>query len=412
MKNLSYVDFEVAYEKCLELVVPTQKTEIIYILDSIGRVCSKDIICTKNLPSFNSSAMDGFACKISDAGKSLKIVDTIFAGDKKAFEELKDNECYKIMTGAKVPQCVETIVQIERCKDITKNSVQVPSNLVQNSNIKFKAEEYKTGDILIKIGEKISSSHIALLASQGITNIEVFCKLQIAVISTGNELVEPWQKAKKDEIYNSNAFALIALLKENSFEASYCGVISDNFEKSVEFLKELQKFDLILTSGGVSMGDADFIASAFLKCGLKVAYHGVNLKPGKAMMIGTLNQSLVVSLPGNPLAALINAYIFLLPMLKKCQGELKYFHDFIVCINQKSFNVKEKRVEAVLGKVENGKFLVTMNNKYGSGMISAIYKSNALMLSNGNNSDIKEDNDIKVLEFNGNFVEKNINFLN
>jgi len=411
-KNLKYLDFKEAYEISLELVKPTKKTEIIYLMNSLGRVLSKDILCIKNLPSFNNSAMDGFAIKYSDIGKTLHIKDTIFAGDKKNLEALEQNECYKIMTGAKTPDNIDTIVPFEFCENITNNSVTIPKNIKKGANLRLKGEELKVGEIIIQKGEKISFSHIALLASQGITQIEVFRKLKVAILSTGNELKEPWEKASDEEIYNCNAFAIISQLKKQDFESFYCGVIPDNLGKSIEFIKNLSDFDLIITSGGISMGDADFVAQAFLKCGLDIAYHGVNLKPGKAMMMGTLNNSLVISLPGNPLAAMINCFLFVIPMLKKFQGEIAFYHDFTLALNKKEFNVKENRTEAVLGKTINGKFVVTKDNKYGSAMISAIYESNSFVVFSGHNANIKSGNSIKVLEFGGKFIQDKTDFVN
>ena len=411
-KSLNYVDFDIACKSSLELCKSIEKSELISSLDSLGRVLYKDIICVKNLPSFDNSAMDGYAIKLEDSGKTLKVVDTIFAGDKKDFPQLKSGECYKIMTGAKVPKQIEAIVPLELCVENIQDSVAICENIKKGSNIRLKGEEQKNGSILLKKGEKITSSHIAMLVSQGIMAIEVYRKIQIAIISSGNELKEPWEIASEDEIYNINAFFLSSFLKEQGFSTIYCGVIPDDFEKTVSFIQSLKDFDVIITSGGISMGDADFLANAFLECGLNIAYHGVNIKPGKAMMAGNMGKTLVVALPGNPLANSINAYIFLLPTLKKLQGETAIYHDFVECKNQKNFKVKEKRVESVLGKITNGAFEVTRNNKYGSGMISAIYESNALMLSNGNSNEIKEKEIIKVLEFNGKFTEKKVNFLN
>lgn len=414
-KRLNYVDFSEACKSSLELCSSieksVEKSEIISSLDSLGRVLYKDIVCIKNLPSFDNSAMDGFACRIEDLGKFLKIKDSIFAGDKKELEELKSGECYKIMTGAKVPKNVDLIAPFEICETL-EDSVKIPENIKIGSNIRLKGEEQKKGSTLLKKGEKITSSHIAMLASQGIMAIEVYRKIQIAIISSGNELKEPWEMANEDEIYNINAFFLKSFLQEHHFSSNYCGVVPDDFSKSVDFIESLKDFDVIITSGGISMGDADFLANAFLECGLKIAYHGVNIKPGRAMMTGIMGKSLVVALPGNPLASIINAYIFLLPLLKKLQGETNIYHDFIECKNKKSFKVKEQRVEAILGRVTNGVFEVTRDNKYGSAMISAIYESNALMLSSGAKSEIQESEFIKVLEFNKKFVGEKINFLN
>ena len=254
-EKLNYLDFKEAVEKSLNLAVPTVFSEIIPISNALGRVIAKDIICVKNLPSFNNSAMDGFAFKFSDAGKTLNISKVIFAGDKgeKVKESLLNNECYKIMTGAKVPSDVDTIVPIENCFDLTSSSVKIPADIKKGSNLRLKGEEQKEGNVLFKKGEEINSSHIALLASQGLVMIEVFKKISLAVLSTGNEIKEPWENADEEEIYNCNSFALISQLKEKGFDATYCGVIPDSLEESKQYIKALKNYDVIITSGGISM---------------------------------------------------------------------------------------------------------------------------------------------------------------
>lgn len=412
-KSLNYVDFDLAYNLGLKLCeeIKRKDSENIAILDSLGRVLSKDVVCIKNLPSFNNSAMDGYAIKLEDLKKSLKIDDTIFAGDKKEFKEPKNGHCYKIMTGAKVPSFVDIVIPYELC-EVSKDEVRFTKELKKGSNIRLKGEEHKIGEVLLKKGEKIDSSLISLLVSQGVKKIEVYKKLNIAIISSGNELKEPWEEANEDEIYNINSFFIKSLLDENNFVSTYLGVVPDSLEKSIEFIKKLENYDVIITSGGISMGDADFLAKAFTDCGLEVLFHGVNLKPGRAMMLGKLNNSLVLALPGNPLANAINSHIFLLPILKKLQGESRFNHDFIECKNSRDFKVKEDRVEAVLGFVEHGIFQATKDNKYGSAMIGLLSNSNAIALSSGKNNTIKESEILKILPFAKKYIENRVDFLN
>lgn len=411
MKKLNYLDFEVAFEKSLEIVTPKITTENIFINEALGRVLSQDVVCKKNLPAFNNSAMDGFAIKSSDAGKTLKINKTIFAGDK-VEASLNQNECYKIMTGAKVPNDVDTIVPIENCFDVTQNSVKIPENLKKGANLRLEGEEQKVGEIILKKGEKLTASKIAILASQGIVVVEVYKKISIAILSTGNELKEPWQEASNDEIYNCNSLLIVSLLKEKDFEATYCGVIPDDLEKSTNFIKDLKSYDVVITTGGISMGDADFMAQAFLNNGLEVAYHGVNIKPGRAMMTGVMNETLVICLPGNPIAASLNTYLFVYPMLKKLQGETAFYHNYIKASNKTKFKTKQGRVEAVLGSIETGEFLVTKENIYGSGMITVLALSSAILVSSGKSLEILENQEIKIVEFNGRFLDKKVDFLN
>lgn len=413
-EKLNYLDFEIARQKSLDLVNQTTFKEIIPISEAIGRVLSKDVICVKNLPAFNNSAMDGFAIKFSDAGKTLSINKVIFAGDKgvKVEPSLKENECYKIMTGAKVPFDADTIIPIENCFDVTQNSVRIPLEIKKGANLRLKGEEQKEGGVILKRGEKITSSFITLLASQGLVMVEVYKKISIAVLSTGNEIKEPWEQSDDEEIYNCNSYALISLLKEKNFDATYCGVIPDNLEESKAFIKNLKNYNVIISTGGISMGDADFVGEAFLQNGLDIAFHGVNIKPGRPIMMGKMQNTVVICLPGNPLTAMVNIYLFTLPMLKKLQGEISINHGFVKGINQKEFKTKKGRVNVVLGRVQNGEFFVTRDNKYGSGMITVLYESNAILVTNEQTSNINQNQEVKLLEFNGKFFEEKVDILN
>jgi molybdopterin molybdotransferase len=413
-EKLNFLDFKEAVEKSLTLSIPTVFTEIVSISDAIGRILSKDVICVKNLPSFNNSAMDGFAVKFSDAGKTLNINKVIFAGDKgdKVKESLWDNECYKIMTGAKVPSDVDTIIPIENCFDVTDKTVKIPFDIKKGANLRLKGEEQKEGNVLFKKGEEINSSHITLLASQGLVMVEVFKKISIAVLSTGNEIKEPWEEADEEEIYNCNSFALISQLKEKGFDATYCGVIPDNLEESKQYIKNLKNYDVIITTGGISMGDADFVGEAFLQNGLQTAFHGVNIKPGRPIMMGKMDKSIVICLPGNPLTAMVNIYLFVIPVLNKLQGNGSFYHETTFAINYEQFKTKAGRVNIVLGKLENGGFKVTRNNKYGSGMITALYESNSILITKESTSNIDVAQEVYVIKFNSKSINQETNIFN
>ncbi len=412
--KLTYLDFEEAVKRSLDLAKSTSFTEIIPLANAIGRVVSEDVICVKNLPAFNNSAMDGFAIKAKDAGKTLNINKVIYAGDKgeAVKESLWDNECYKIMTGAKVPSDVDTIIPIENCFDVTDKTVRIPENVKEGANLRLKGEEQKEGNILFEKGEIITSSHVTLLASQGLTMIKVFKKISIAVVSTGNELKEPWESSDEEEIYNCNSYALVSLLTENGFDATYSGVIPDSLDASKEFISNMKNYDVIITTGGISMGDADFVGQAFLDNGLQTAFHGVNVKPGRPIMMGKMENTVVMCLPGNPLTAMVNMHLFAVPVLHKLQGSSSFYHDVNFAMNHQDFKTKQGRVNVVLGTCENGGFKVTRNNKYGSGMITALYESNSILVTREEISGIDVGHEVYVIKFNNKLVKNQTNIFN
>ena len=413
-----YLDYERAVLKSLKYAKKADLKEIINLEDSIGRVIAKDIFCVKNLPSFNNSAMDGFAIKAKDAGQTLKVLTTIFAGDN-VEASLKEGQCYKIMTGAKVPSDVDTIIPIENVLSFQNDEVSIKDDVKIGSNLRVKGEEKAVDNTLFSKGEELTSGMIAVLASQGITMIEVYKKLSIAVVSTGNELKEPWQEANEDEIYNCNSYALFSLLKEKGFEATYTGVVPDSLEESVTFIKSLKSYDVIITTGGISMGDADFVGQAFLDNGLETIFHGVNIKPGRPIMMGVMNkeskivkQTFVMCLPGNPLTAMVNMHLFSIPVLRKIQGYTAFYHDFEIGVNEQNFKVKQGRVNVVLGDQKTGGFRVTRNNKYGSGMITVLSESNSIVVTNEGKAFIDAGQNVKVIKFNCSYIKEQTNIFN
>ena len=415
----TFLDFKEAVSKSLKYAKKSDLKEIINLQKAIGRFLAQDIVCCKNLPSFNNSAMDGFAIKAKDAGKTLNVITTVLAGQS-VEPCLGEGECYKIMTGAKVPSDVDTIIPIENVLSYENDEVTIKEEVKQGANLRVKGEEKAVNEVLFSKGDEITSGMVAVLASQGLTMIPVYKKLSIAVVSTGNELKEPWQQASEDEIFNCNSFALISLLEEKGFDATYTGVVPDSLEESIEFVKGLKNYDVIITTGGISMGDADFVGEAFLQNGLETIFHGVNIKPGRPIMMGTMQkntqnsdaQTFVMCLPGNPLTAMVNMHLFAIPVLRKIQGSNAFYHDFEIATNIKNFKTKQGRVNVVLGNQKTGGFEVTQDNKYGSGMITVLSESNSIVVTNEGRAGIEVGDSVNVIKFNCSYVKEQTSIFN
>lgn len=411
MKKETSVSFDEAIDRSLKLVSTKPPHEWVSIFEALGRTLARNITCKKNLPSYNNAAMDGFAIKHEDAGKTLNIKATILAGD--VIEAcLGKNECYKIMTGAKVPLDANTIIPFEDCLFYDDRQSQIPLHVKRGNAFRFKGEEQEVGSQLFSAGEVLNARGIALLASQGIAHIEVYKQLHIAVFSTGDELKKPWEEASEDEIYDVNALSLIALLTEHGFKAHYGGVIPDNLDEAKRYLSEMKRYDAIVTSGGVSMGEADFVEKALVENGFEASFHGINIKPGKPTMMGKMGETIVASMPGNPLAAFVNALLFLVPVLKKLQGQKFFNFDYINAINKVTFKVKAGRVNIVLGELKNGEFKVYGENKYGSGMIAPLVNSTAILITDDATSLIREGDNIKILPMLTIFSQEKASFKN
>jgi len=403
MKKLEIHTFNDALQMALERANATSRREIVMLDAALGYIVASDVICQKNLPSFDNSAMDGFALRAEDAGKQLRIVATIFAGDTPE-AMLEEGCCYKIMTGAQVPPDADTIVPIEDCSEVTPQSVVVPEGLKRGSALRRKGEEQTKGSVLIQAGERLDFSHIAMLSAQGIVAVEVYTPLSIAVVSTGDEIREPWQEASEDEIYNANAFGITALLKKYGFSPTYAGAIPDDLEASIACIKELKCYDVIISTGGISMGDADFLEEAFVANGLETIFHGVNVKPGRPTMMGNIageeGETFVMAMPGNPMTTLLNIFLLSIPVvLRKLQGNTSPHHSTIQAPISQSLRLKPTRTNLVLGQMREGVFYVTRDNKIGSGMLTPLMESNAVAVFGEGVSEVSEGDEVEVVLF-------------
>lgn len=381
--------------RIMEVIEPKKESFFLPTMDAQGSILAEDVFVKKDLPSFDNSAMDGFAYLEQDGGKKLKIVGKIFAGEKDGCA-IKEGECCKIMTGAKVPPSVNTIAPIEQCEDVTETSVTVPK-LVKGSNLRKKGEELRQGELLLARGEIIAPAHIALLAAQGITAIKVVAPLSIAVVSSGDEIKEPWEVADEDEIYNANAFGIVALLKQYGFAPKYAGAIPDDLTKSKEFISKLKSYDVIISTGGISMGDADFLYQAFSSNGLESVFHGVNLKPGRPTMMGIMDKTLVMAMPGNPLTTMLNVFSLAIPPLYKKQGASKCFAQPLYVKTAKALKIRPGRDNIILGYLQDGLFYPTRDNKIGSGMLSPLVQSSVVAYFGQDHCGFEQGEWIKVV---------------
>ncbi len=398
MKRLHRLSYRDAFDLALKEASVERPTETIFIDKALGRVLAQDINVVKNLPSFDNAAMDGFAFRHEERGERLHVVAKIFAGEKSE-PILKKASCYKIMTGAKIPEDANTIAPFEMCTVVDNEYIIVPREIKKGNAFRVKGEEKQKGTTLFSKLERITPAHIALMATQGITAIKVFKRLEIAVVSTGSEIKEPWEEADEDEIYNANAFAIIAQLQKYGFKTRYAGVIPDSLDKSISFIDGLKDDDVIITTGGISMGDADFIQEAFVKNGLEILFHGVEIKPGRASMMGKMDKTFVMAMPGNPLAAMLNVYLLAIPILTKMQGNSAYYHPFVYANNIETFHLKAGRTNVVLGNFSQGEFRITRENRYGSGMLTPLVESNAMLVLGADISLVSKGETVKVVLF-------------
>jgi molybdopterin molybdotransferase len=219
-----------------------------------------------------------------------------------------------------------------------------------------------------------------MLASQGIAEVEVAAPLSIAIASTGDEIREPWEEADEHTIYNANSSALLALLRRYGFNARYVGSIPDDLSESIHTVAQLKGYDVLITTGGASGGDADYIRQALLANGMEILFHGVRIKPGHPVLAAHLGELLALGLPGNPLAAWTNLLLLGIPALRTLQGDTSPDHLHVSATLETPLRTRPGRSEAILGRYTDGTFTPYANGRYGSGMITPLMESNALAI--------------------------------
>lgn len=302
-----------------QFLSPVVATETVSVRNSLGRVLATDIISPSNVPNHNNSAMDGFAFKYSDHLKTLKLIGISFAG--KAFEGVVNpGECVKIMTGAVIPTGADTVVMQERIA-IKSDRITLLDAPKQGLNVRLAGEDLKLDQTVLAKGNVMKPVDLGLIASLGIGEVQVYRQLKVAFFSTGDELVGVGTPLQAGQIYDSNRYTLYGMLSRLNVQMNDLGSVPDDpalLEKTL--LEASHNNDVVITSGGVSVGEADYMKALLAKHG-QVLFWKINMKPGRPLAYGKIQNSHYFGLPGNPVSAMVTFYQFVQPALQTISGE-------------------------------------------------------------------------------------------
>ncbi|HUS71494.1 MAG TPA: gephyrin-like molybdotransferase Glp [Sedimentisphaerales bacterium] len=392
------------YEDAFEIVMSSISgrplgTERVEIDHALNRVLAEDVSSDMDIPPFNKSAMDGFACRRADLADELTIIETIPAGSLPK-KKIGPNHCAKIMTGAVVPEGADCVIMVEYTEPTSDNKIRFTGSQTSD-NICLQGEDVKKGDIVLRAGCKISAQHIAVLASLGCTKPLVAVQPRVGIIATGDELVEPGQKPSSCQIRNSNAFQLAAQVTGAAAIATNYGIAADTEEVIDGMLKKaMAENDVVILSGGVSVGDYDLVPGILKKNNVRLLFEKIAVKPGRPTVFGILDEGgrnpvFCFGLPGNPVSTFIIFELFMKPFLCKMMG-----HNFKAAIShrqlEKTMTRKRTERDSWLPIVFTKNNKVTSIEYHGSAHINALSEADGLLCIPAGVAEIKEGTTVAV----------------
>ncbi|MFH2003381.1 MAG: gephyrin-like molybdotransferase Glp, partial [Bacteroidota bacterium] len=358
------------------------------LMESLGCALAENIFTKTPIPIFDSSAVDGYGVKVSDirnASKEnpvvMKLVGEIKAGDSSKLK-LSRGECVRILTGAPVPLSIEAVVMKEFTNQ-NGDKIIFKTSTKHGDNVRYKGEEFKKGDKAIATNTFISPAVVGLLATFGIRKVKVFQKPKVAVLVTGNELVQIDKKIKPGQIYDSNFYTLSSALKEMDIDAINLGIAKDDKNDLLKKISVgLESADILLVSGGISVGEYDYVQDIFDELRVKKIFWRIAMKPGKPTYFGVKGKKLVFGLPGNPVASLLVFSRLVEPAIQKVMGKLEHKPIILFARLEHDLKKRSKRLEFVRAKLnttENGELTVSATKGQDSHMLGGMVEANCLI---------------------------------
>ncbi|HCG8031966.1 TPA: bifunctional molybdopterin-guanine dinucleotide biosynthesis adaptor protein MobB/molybdopterin molybdotransferase MoeA [Vibrio parahaemolyticus] len=369
-------------EKILSLVNTVSEIEACKIENAYGRVLAEHIISPVNVPQYTNSAMDGYAIRSDDVDRdSYQVVAEVMAGH--AYDQpLEVGQAVKIMTGAPTPRNGDTVVMREQASQEGDKVTFNGAHIKAGQNVRQAGEDLAIGSDVFTAGTRLASPEMGMIASLGFGEVNVFRKLKVAVFSTGDEVQAPGTEQKANSIYDSNRFTIMGMLEKLGCEILDFGILEDNEQLMIEALENASaQADVVMTSGGVSVGDADYIKLALDKLG-QIDFWRINMRPGRPLAFGQINNKPFFGLPGNPVAVMVSFINFVEPALRKMQGEQGWKPLKVNAIATENLRSRQGRTEFSRGIYElddTGRLTVRTTGKQGSGILRSMSEANCLI---------------------------------
>jgi molybdopterin molybdotransferase len=375
--------FEQALQNMLSQISPVTETNNIAIEQAMNFVLAEDISSPLNVPNHDNSAMDGYAFALESLqqNKTLTLVGRSMAGAPYQ-GQCKLGECIRIMTGAKMPSCCDS-VEMQENVQANDNDITFLQEKKLGSHVRKAGEDIKLGQQVLPQGHKLTAVDIGILASLGVSEVKVYRKLSVALIATGDELKLPGQALRSGDIYESNSFVLRAMLEKLHVDVIDFGVIEDDFDAiKAAFVSADKQADAVISSGGVSVGDADYTKTVLDDLG-EIGFWKIAMKPGKPFAFGKLPNSVFFGLPGNPVSALVTFHQLTLIALTKMQNAQPLKRTILQVKSANDLRKSPGRMDfqrGILGVNEQGETIVSSTGAQGSGILSSLAQANCFIV--------------------------------
>ena len=349
-----------------------------HFIKSLNLILAEDITSDIAMPPFDKSAVDGYACRKSDILYELEVIEIIPAG-KVPEKEIGKFQCAKIMTGAPLPIGADAVLMLEDVEEIGKNRIRYMKDKVKQ-NICYQGEDMLEGLVVLTAGTLIKPQHIAVMATAGCVMPKVYRKIKVAVISTGDELVEPSVKPSLSQIRNSNAYQLLAQAEKMGAEAVYSGIASDSKKSMHKIITEaFEKADVVLLTGGVSMGDFDYVPKVLNDLGVDIKFKSIAVQPGRPTLFGTNGNQYIFGLPGNPVSSFVQFELLVKLLIYKLSGHDYHPLKLKIPIGKDFSRKRSDRLSVIPCKIlETGE--VVPLEYHGSAHINSLTEASGLIL--------------------------------